>query len=344
MEYRRWAIPAVAALTATGITLTACGTENGRQRNTGAGSAVTPAADPSEQPTASPDSTPATLEVAAVTKIGKVVTDGEGRTLYRFDNDTARPPASTCEDQCATTWPPVWASTQDVRVKGVDKNLVGKVKRPDGKWQVTLGGWPLYTYAKDESPGDAKGQGVGGTWYAAAPDGKKAGAKKAAAPAPTPTTPSTGRWAGWTVIKARQDPKLGLILTDARGRTMYRFDKDKAKPPTSTCFKACKKAWPPVVFNGWKHLKLTGVKRSAVKFIERTDDGKCQLTINGWPMYFYAKDTKAGDTKGQGVGGVWFASTPEGKKAKAAAGSDAGGSDAGGSDAGGADGGYGGGY
>ncbi|MFD0684214.1 hypothetical protein [Actinomadura fibrosa] len=328
MEFPRWAIPAAAALTATGLVLTACGQETaGKQQNAAAGAKTEPSASasPSE-----PAAEPTTLEVASVTKLGKVVTDGEGKTLYRFDNDTARPPASTCTNACAKAWPPVWAGTEDTEVKGVEQSLVGKVKRPDGKWQVTLGGWPLYRYAKDQSPGDVKGQGVGGTWYAAAPTGKKA---LAAAPKKAPA--ANNRWAGWTVVKAKQDPKLGLILTDGKGRTLYRYDKDTNKPPNSTCFKACKKAWPPAVFNGWKKLKLEGVDRKLVNFIERKDDGKCQLTINGWPMYYYEKDLKPGDTNGQGVGGVWWATTPEGKKAAATGGSGGGSGSGSGSGSGG---------
>ncbi|WP_242902676.1 hypothetical protein [Actinomadura terrae] len=321
MEFPRWAIPVAAALTATGLVLTACGQEKaGTQQNAAAGTKQSPAAAASSKPEPEPE--PTTLEVASVTKLGKVVTDGRGMTLYRFDNDTARPPASTCEDACAKAWPPVWAGKGDTEVKGVRQALVGKVKRPDGKWQVTLGGWPLYRFAKDESPGDVKGQGVGGTWYAAAPTGKKALTTTAAPTKETPTAkaPADDRWKGWTVVKAKRDPKLGLIITDGRGRTLYRYDKDTSRPPNSVCFGACKKAWPPAVFNGWKHLKLEGVSKKDVNFIERKDDGKCQLTINGWPMYFYEKDARPGDTKGQGVGGVWWATTPEGKKAMSATG------------------------
>lgn len=194
----------------------------------------------------------------------------------------------------------------ETEVTGVEQSLVGKVKRPDGKWQVTLAGWPLYRYAKDQSPGDTEGQGVGGTWYAAAPTGKKAAPVK---------KENDNRWKGWTVVKARQDPKLGMILTDGKGRTLYRFDKDTDKPPTTTCFGSCKKAWPPVVFNGFKKLKVEGVSKKLVDFIERKDDGECQLTIDGWPMYYYEKDEQPGETKGQGVGGVWWATQPSGKRA-----------------------------
>ncbi|MFA1542469.1 hypothetical protein [Actinomadura monticuli] len=305
MKFPRWVIPAAAALAASGLVLSACGQERaGGKQNTAAGTQAQ-AAPPAAAP-AVPAAPPTALEVASVTKLGKVVTDGEGRTLYRFDNDTARPPASTCADACAKAWPPALAGTGDTKVQGVQQSLVGKVKRPDGTWQVTLDGWPLYRFAKDQSPGDVKGQGVGGTWFAAAPTGKKA--------APVKTD---NRWKGWTVIKAKNDPKLGLILTDGNGRTLYRFDKDTNKPPTTNCFGSCKKAWPPATFKGWKKLKLEGVSRKVVNFIERKDDGKCQLTINGWPMYYYEKDLQPGDTNGQGVGGVWWATTPTGKKAAA---------------------------
>ncbi|WP_018654576.1 hypothetical protein [Actinomadura flavalba] len=327
MDFPRWALPA-AAVTASAVLLTACGQNAGPQTGTAAGTRQAPAdasaePDPSADPSAPPE--PARLETANIARIGRVVTDGQGRTLYRFDNDTARPPASTCEDACATTWPPVWAGEEDPSVNGVRADLVGKVRRPDGRWQVTLGGWPLYRYTKDLNAGDARGHGVGGTWFAAAPTGAKAGVATAAPSTPPPRAAPDDRWKGWTVLTARKDAELGLILTDGKGRVMYRFDDDSARPPRTTCFGACKRAWPPVIFNGWKKLRLKGVDRKAVGYIERRDDGRCQLTINGWPMYYFAKDARPGDTKGQGVQNVWWVSTPEGKKARAAGGGNGGG-------------------
>ncbi|MEU8341958.1 Predicted lipoprotein with conserved Yx(FWY)xxD motif [Actinomadura meyerae] len=312
MRFPRWVIPLAAALTATGLVVSACGQERPSGGQNAAAGAQAQVAPPAAPP--APAASPTALEVASVAKLGKVVTDGNGMTLYRFDNDTARPPASTCADACARAWPPAVAGQGDIKATGVEQALVGKVKRPDGTWQVTLGGWPLYRFAKDQAPGDVKGQGVGGTWYAASPTGKKA----------TPVK-TDNRWKGWTVVKAKNDPKLGLILTDGDGRTLYRYDKDTNKPPTTNCFGACKKAWPPATFKGWKKLKLEGVSKKVVGFIERKDDGKCQLTINGWPMYYYEKDEQPGDTNGQGVGGVWWATTPTGKKAAGAAGDGGGG-------------------
>ncbi|MFC9976763.1 hypothetical protein ACFVH6_38280 [Spirillospora sp. NPDC127200] len=346
MQFPRWAIPAAAALTATGVLVTACGQEQGgAQRNSSAGLKQSPEAEAPAEDAGAPV-TPAALEVASVGKLGKVVTDGEGRTLYRFDDDTARPPASTCADACAKAWPPMWAGEEDPQVKGVDGALVGKVRRPDGKWQVTLGGWPLYKYAKDQSPGDVKGQGVGGTWFASAPDGGKAGVKPAAPPARAGReengagAPAGGRWAGWTTVKVRRDPALGMIVTDGKGRTMYRFDKDR--PRVSNCSGDCRAKWPVVPFNGFDKLKVEGVDKALVSFIERRDGrpGECQLLINGWPMYYFAKDAEAGDTEGQAVQNVWWAVSPAGKKITTRAG----GGDGYGSDPEAGSGGYGGGY
>lgn len=120
------------------------------------------------------------LAVRVDEKLGPVLTDGEGFTLYRFDKDTAKPPVSNCNGQCATLWPPVKAS-DNPQLKGVDAKLVSSVTRADGSKQLTLNGWPLYRYASDTKPGDTKGQGVGGTWWAVTPSGGKAAA--AASPA-----------------------------------------------------------------------------------------------------------------------------------------------------------------
>lgn len=113
------------------------------------------------------------LRLAEAPAIGEIVTDGAGLTLYRFDSDTADPSTSACKGECATQWPPALVAGR-VRAEGIDQNLIGKIKRPDGGWQLTLGGWPLYRYAGDAAPGDVNGEGIGGKWYSVAPDGMKA--------------------------------------------------------------------------------------------------------------------------------------------------------------------------
>ena len=116
------------------------------------------------------------LEASRAGELDPVVVNGAGLTLYRFDNDTASPSKSTCDGDCAKTWPPVTvAKGGRIFVSGVKKSAVGVVKRADGRLQVTIGGWPVYRFAKDTEPGDTKGQGVGGTWFGVTPDGQKAG-------------------------------------------------------------------------------------------------------------------------------------------------------------------------
>ncbi|MFQ6392196.1 hypothetical protein ACLMAJ_01945 [Nocardia sp. KC 131] len=117
------------------------------------------------------------LNVTSNPSVGQYVSDGAGRSLYRFDKDTADPSASNCSGQCAVTWPPLTvARGQSIYVAGVDPQRVGFIERADGACQVTVGGWPVYYFSKDQKPGDLLGQGVGGTWFAVAPSGAKAAA------------------------------------------------------------------------------------------------------------------------------------------------------------------------
>jgi predicted lipoprotein with Yx(FWY)xxD motif len=107
-------------------------------------------------------------------RLGTVVVDGLGFTLYRFDGDSARPPAATCDGQCAETWPPVFAA-DPIQIEGVDEEAVGTVERPDGEVQLTIGGWPVYRHS-GEAPGATDGHSADGSWFAITPDGDKAAA------------------------------------------------------------------------------------------------------------------------------------------------------------------------
>lgn len=115
------------------------------------------------------------LTTASVGDLGTVLTDAGGMTLYRFDEDSPDPSRSTCEGGCADRWPPLLVDSADFGVQGVDRALVGTTTRADGRLQATVAGWPLYRFADDRLCGEAKGHGAGGTWFAAAPDGGRAG-------------------------------------------------------------------------------------------------------------------------------------------------------------------------
>lgn len=119
------------------------------------------------------------LAAGSVTGLGAVVTDADGKTLYRFDKDLSQPPTSNCDGECATAWPPVLAGVATPMLQGIQESQVGTVTRKDGGKQLTLNGWPLYQFSGDKALGDANGQGANGTWFAIAPDGSKITAARA---------------------------------------------------------------------------------------------------------------------------------------------------------------------
>ncbi|MEU2434454.1 SCO0930 family lipoprotein [Streptomyces sp. NPDC007861] len=304
------------AVTATAVLAltTACGQEQGTA--TPNGQAVG-AANPAQQPAAdgygsgsgygsggdaaAAPKTAGQLAVVDSKKLGKVLTDSEGFTLYRFDKDTASPAKSNCEGECAKVWPVV-AAGDATAAPGTDESLIGEVTRTDGTKQLTVDGWPMYRYAKDTKPGDINGQGVGGTWFASAPDGKKA--------APGGADGAGSGDADLAGLSVRNDPKLGEIVVDKNGMTVYRFMKDSAWPMKTACTGACLEKWPvvePVDKNDTE-----GVLKKGFVTFDRPDGIK-QQTIDCWPIYTFAGDEKPGDTNGQGVGGTWFAVSPEGK-------------------------------
>ena len=186
---------ALAVAAALGLALTACGgAETGNRSAAGTAPAATaPATAPGSAPATAPAPAAATTKLAAAQspELGAIVTDSSGRTLYRFDEDDANPSVSNCAGDCAVKWPPALVGkNRNVTLVGVDQALVGTVQRADGSSQLTLNGWPLYQFAKDAKPGETFGQGVGGVWFAATPQGAKAGQADPGQPQDQQTQPS----------------------------------------------------------------------------------------------------------------------------------------------------------
>ncbi len=96
--------------------------------------------------------------------------------------------------------------------------------------------------------------------------------------------------------------KFSSLLVDDKGMTLYLYTKDT--PNTTTCYAKCPTAWPPLLTNG-APVAGDGADASKIGITTRTD-GSTQVTYNGWPLYYFAKDSQAGDTTGQSVGSVWF--------------------------------------
>jgi len=176
----------------------------------GGGSATaasqTPAATQAPKAAATPAPKGAARHVPTVrvakTRLGKVLVDSRGRTLYLFKKDSGT--KSACFGACATAWPPLRASGKTTVAGGAKASLVGTTKRSDGKSQVTYNGHPLYTFIKDKRSGDTNGEGLtafGGRWLAVSAAGhqvssqrskSRSAASSSRAPAPAaPPAPKT---------------------------------------------------------------------------------------------------------------------------------------------------------
>jgi predicted lipoprotein with Yx(FWY)xxD motif len=127
--------------------------------------------------------------------------------------------------------------------------------------------------------------------------------------APSSAAPGTSA----AVIKTA-GTSLGTVLTDGKGTTVYLFEKDTGT--ASLCYGACAQAWPPVLTTG-APAAGSGARASLVGTAKRTD-GTTQVTYAGHPLYYFAGDSKPGDTHGQGVNGFganWDAVRPSGAQA-----------------------------
>jgi predicted lipoprotein with Yx(FWY)xxD motif len=107
-------------------------------------------------------------------KFGKVLFAGNGRVLYLFTSDTAG--TSNCSGECAAAWPPFYARGKLVAGDGVNRKLLGRTTRPDGRKEVTYKGHPLYFYVHDPR-GEILCHNVnefGGDWLVVRASGKPA--------------------------------------------------------------------------------------------------------------------------------------------------------------------------
>jgi predicted lipoprotein with Yx(FWY)xxD motif len=149
-----------AGLAALALAVSACGSSS----SSSAASGSTPAAAGSSPvASASASSSGGTTLTAKTIGSQQVLTNSAGFTLYWFAPDTST--TSKCTGSCATYWPPVKGPA--TAMSGVTGKL-GTITRSDGTTQATYDGHPLYTYAADSAPGQAKGNGLnasGGVWH-----------------------------------------------------------------------------------------------------------------------------------------------------------------------------------
>lgn len=142
-----------------------------------------------------------------------------------------------------------------------------------------------------------------------------ASTQSATSPAATSAAP-TATTAAPAIDLMTASSAAGNIVVDAKGMSLYFFTKDVKDSGTSACTGACLTAWPRA---------LTTAATPSAKGITgtlgtiTTPEGTKQLTLNGLPLYYYAKDKKPGDVTGQDVGGVWYLADPAGEMIKKAA-------------------------
>lgn len=110
------------------------------------------------------------------TKVGMVLVDSNGMTLYDFHKDKGT--TSSCYGPCEEGWPPVLTEGKPTAGNGASSSKLGTTERKDGTMQVTYDGHPLYTFVEDKKPGEANGndsKAFGASWYALRGNGEEAG-------------------------------------------------------------------------------------------------------------------------------------------------------------------------
>ena len=210
-----------------------------------------------------------------------VLAGRKGLTLYYYTEDKPGSGKSVCTGSCASAWPPLTAPVKapaGVRLPGP----MGMITRAGGVKQVTINGYPIYYYAGDMAPGRVTGNGAQGAWHVIK--------LRAAA--------VTGRA---FVLKA-EHTKAGTVLAGRKGLTLYYYTEDKPGSGKSMCTAGCASAWPPLAapVKAPAGVRLPG----PIGMITRPDGTK-QVTINGYPVYYYAGDKAPGQVTGNGAAGTW---------------------------------------
>jgi predicted lipoprotein with Yx(FWY)xxD motif len=138
----------------------------------------------------------------------------------------------------------------------------------------------------------------------AAACGGSSGPGAAATAAPTPTPTPIVKTATLSVAGA----SMTVLVDAAKGMTLYYFAPDKAG--AVTCTAGCLAVWPPLEMSD-SSAPTGGPGVTGKLATVNNPNNKPQVTYNGWPLYFYAKDKAPGDVTGQNVGQKWFVVPPD---------------------------------
>lgn len=150
--------------------------------------------------------------------------------------------------------------------------------------------------------------------------GDSGGTQSAAASTPAPQTqtqaaqqPAAAK--GPAIVKIGQS-RLGPILVDGSGRTLYYFTQDKHKRSLCTSdYLNCTTMWPPLMTTGRPHGEA-GVKAGLLEVLHRTKPAGSQVAYHGHPLYLFVDDKRPGDLTGQGMYDYWYVLAPSGRPIK----------------------------
>ena len=129
----------------------------------------------------------------------------------------------------------------------------------------------------------------------------------------SPTATTTAAGAAATIDTGQTG--LGTVLVNTEGRTLYHLTKESAT--NIVCTGPCASLWPPVTVPSGQQPQAGAGVTGTLTVVNRPD-GTRQVAVNGYPLYTYSLDQKAGDTKGQGFATVWFALMANGSSTAAA--------------------------
>jgi len=172
---------------ATSLALAACGSSS-----SGSSSQASAPATSSAPATTAAASTEATVKTASNAAVGgTVLVNSKGLTLYSLSGESKANFLCTSAE-CVAIWHPLTVASAATPSGAVGS--LEAVKRPDGTEQLAYKGMPLYTFAEDSAPGQAKGQGIksdGGTWTAVTTGASGAPATQSSQSAPAPASESS---------------------------------------------------------------------------------------------------------------------------------------------------------
>lgn len=225
-----------------------------------------------------------TIAVQTNPFIGRYLTDGAGRTLYIYAGDLPGDcngaPTSNCDStlataRCADAWP-IFEGRPRILGAGLSDDLFGTIMRPDGLYQATYFGWPLYYYKNDTMPLQLNGQNKAKSWWAA-----------------TVIPPGI-------VIMKDSSATPQKYIAEGDGRTLYTFAQDSkgtdATNPVSACTGTCLDSYQPFQKN--RLSVVTSLEPTDFTFFVRSDGKGQQVAYKGSPLYHATADVRAGQMNG----------------------------------------------